>query len=98
MINDDGDLLMIEDPKSANPDLENHNASLKISQHRESVRTRIATTVIYSYLVIGALMAILGVFMSASANVEKVAIVVFSPLTGIVGSVVGFYFSTAQAE
>lgn len=70
----------------------------KISSRQEWVRTALA---------MGAFLALVGVLVLilladyngiTVANLEKVATAVVTPLTGIVGTIVGFYFAERQAN
>lgn len=65
----------------------------QILARQEFVRTALAVGAFLSLVVI-LLVILVSVFASVTAeNMEKVAVVVVTPLTGIVGTIVGFYFA-----
>lgn len=84
--------IFLADPKS-NPliSLDNH-----IIKKREDVRTLIAKYVVFGYLAIAAIIILIGLFADSPDHAKDMATAIFAPLTGIVGSVIGFYFSETR--
>ena len=84
--------IVVQDPKGG-PDA----AKTELREKRETVRANLAKVVIYSYLGIAAAVLILGVLFSGpDSNVLEVSTLIFGPLTGIVGTVIGFYFGESK--
>lgn len=65
---------------------------------REDVRSLLAKVLIFGYLGLASLLVISGVFFAPIDTVKELAIAVFGPLTGVSGSVLGFYFSEAGSS
>jgi hypothetical protein len=85
--------IVVQDPKS-DPDA----AKTELREKRETVRANLAKVVVYSYLGIAAAVLISGIFFAGpNSSVPEVATLIFGPLTGIVGTVIGFYFGESRS-
>jgi hypothetical protein len=94
------DLSQEETPRAAEGELVDVRDAFerKIRGRQEWVRTALAVGAFLSLVLILALM-LLAVFPDlTSENIEQVATVVVTPLTGIVGTIIGFYFAERRGS
>ena len=68
-----------------------------ITKRREDIRSILAMVFLFMYLAIAATLVISS-FYTDIVIIKEVAASVFAPLTGIVGSVIGFYFSSSSQK
>jgi hypothetical protein len=91
------DVSQVEKPQVPTVDLvsvgEAEEFERQIRGRQEWVRTALAVGAFLSLVLILALLLVAVYSDVTTANIEQVATVVVTPLTGIVGTIIGFYFA-----
>ncbi|HET6685593.1 MAG TPA: hypothetical protein VFH02_03595 [Jiangellaceae bacterium] len=91
------DVSQVETPQVPTVDLvsvgEAEEFERQIRGRQEWVRTALAVGAFLSLVLILALLLVAVYSDVTTANIEQVATVVVTPLTGIVGTIIGFYFA-----
>lgn len=68
-----------------------------VAVHRESMRGRIALAVV-GLMVLFALLMILFVWIKGATDADVLVTGIFTPIVGVVGTVVGFYFGSQDKK
>lgn len=95
------DVSQVEKPQVPTVDLvsvgEAEEFERQIRGRQEWVRTALAVGAFLSLVLILALLLVAVYSDVTTANIEQVATVVVTPLTGIVGTIIGFYFAERRS-